>query len=150
MKKLYERKSQKAIKRLGKWFIGGVVSSVLVMLSFVMLISCQFRFGLLVIATESMTGEYNKGDGIFYEAFEGQPILEDDVLVFEKNGLTVVHRVVDVSCINGENRYTTKGDANDGADAGYITDANVIGIGKAKLPYFGYVTLWMRDLFIKK
>lgn len=150
VKKLYERKSVKAIKRLGKWFIGGVASTVLVMLSFVMLISCQFRFGLLVIATESMTGEYNKGDGIFYESFEGQPIAEDDVLVFEKDGLTIVHRVVEIECINGENRYITKGDANDDVDVGYITDRDVVGIGKAKIPYFGYVTLWMRDLFVRK
>ena len=149
VRKLYEKKSAKAVKRLGKWFIGGTAASVLVMLSFVMLISCQFRFGLLVIATESMTGEYNKGDGIFYEAYEDQTIAENDVLVFEKNGLTIVHRVVDVECINGENRYITKGDANDSTDAGYVTDEDVIGIGKAKIPYFGYLTLWARELFVK-
>ena len=147
MRKLYERKSQTAAKRLGKWATAAIVSSALFMCASVMLISCEFRYGILVIATESMTGEYNKGDGVFYEAYTGQPVAEGDVLVFEKSGQVLVHRVTDIMRINGESRYTTKGDANEDEDYGYVTEDDIIGVTKAKIPYFGYLTLWARGLF---
>ena len=112
-----------------------------------MLISCQFRFCLLVIATESMTGEIDKGDAIIYERFTDQIIQEGDVIVFNKDDLVLVHRVVDISRIDGKNRYVTKGDANDTDDIGYITNTDIIGVVGAKIPYVGYPTLWLKQAF---
>ncbi|MBQ9735806.1 MAG: signal peptidase I [Clostridia bacterium] len=149
IRKLYERKSEKAIKRLGKWAIAGIASSLLLMCVSVMLVSGEFRYGILVIATESMTGEYNKGDGVFYEEYSDQPIAEGDVLVFQKGGQVIVHRVTDARRVNGETRFTTKGDANEDEDLGYVTEKEIIGVTKAKIPYFGYLTLWARELFSK-
>ncbi len=144
---LYEKKKKNA---LAKKHIVGYAASLLVMviaLLYVMLISCQFSFGLLVIATPSMTGEINQGDAVIYRDYEEQKIEAGQILVFEKDGSTVVHRVVEVEYINGQTRYTTKGDANEDNDAGYITESNVIGIVEAKLPMVGQPTLWLRELF---
>ena len=118
-----------------------------VMISIVMLISCQFRFGALVIATESMTGELNKGDAVIYERPEENEVQVGQVIVFEKDGSLIVHRVADIERINGINRYYTKGDANEDIDAGYILDVNIKGIAELKVPYIGYPTLWARALF---
>ena len=43
--------------------------------------------------------------------------------------------------------FYTKGDANEHLDAGYITDSDIKGVVVLNLPYFGYPTLWLRDLF---
>ena len=94
-----------------------------------------------------MTGELNKGDAVIYEAYDGQYIQEEDVVVFRKNDILVVHRVVDIERINDQNRYYTKGDANDAKDDGYITDENIEGIVLFKISYIGYPSLWIRDLF---
>ena len=112
-----------------------------------MLISCEFRFCLLIIATDSMTGSINKGDAVIYEEYTGQFVDEQDVIVFYHNDRVTVHRVVDISRVNGRNRYFTQGDANDYLDSGYATDADIIGVVKGKLPYFGYPTLWLRGMF---
>ena len=144
---LYAKKEKQARKKKNKWFYAMAGSVLLSAVCFILLISCQFRFGVLVIATESMSGEINKGDAAFFEKYTDQVIKVDDILVFDKNGSTIVHRVVDVVNIDGENRYYTKGDANEDADVGYITDQSIIGVVEAKLPYFGYPTLWLRDLF---
>lgn len=141
-----QKRSAKERKR-SKWERVGTVGFVLVMISFVMLISGQFRFRVLVIATESMTGELNKGDAVLYERYGDQTIEVDDVLVFDKDGSVIVHRVTEISHIDGETRYVTKGDANDDPDYGYITDASILGVTRAKLPYFGYPTLWLRQAF---
>lgn len=112
-----------------------------------MLISNQFYYGAYVIATESMTGELNRGDVAIYESYEEQLIIEGQVIVFEQNGSAIVHRVVDIEIINGITRYHTKGDANEDWDADYILDSDIIGLVNYKLPFLGYPTLWVRSLF---
>ena len=117
------------------------------MISIVLLISGEFRYRTLIIATESMTGSINQGDAVVYEEYTGQSIEEQDVVVFLKDERYIVHRVVYIECINGVNRYYTKGDANDDADSGYITNADIEGIVLFRVPYLGHISLWMRDAF---
>jgi signal peptidase I len=143
---LYDKKKKNAVKK-GKaisWI--GTTAAILLIVSVAMLISCQFRYGALVIATESMTGEINKGDMIIYEQYTDQTIQEGQVIVFMKDKSKIVHRVVKIENINGETRYYTKGDANEGLDSGYIDDSHIVGITDVKIAYIGYPTLWLREL----
>ncbi len=148
---LYEKKRRYALQRVSR--VSRVISIVLTvavlicMFGTVMLISNQFRFGALVIATDSMTGELNKGDVAIFEQYDDQFIAEGQVIVFEQSKSVIVHRVVDIQIINGITRYYTKGDANEDLDAGFITDADILGLVNYKLPFLGYPTLWMRSLF---
>ena len=144
---MYEKSRRRATKRPSKWRYAIATVTVALIVSFVMLISCQFQFGLLVIGSGSMSGEINRGDAIIYESYDGQTIEVGEVIVFEKDGVRTVHRVVDIKHINGVTRYYTKGDANDVIDPGYITAVNIIGVAELKIPYVGYPTLWMRGLF---
>jgi len=121
-----------------------IVISVL----FIMLISCKFKYGMLIIGSGSMTGTIDKGDAIIYEAYTNQEIDVDDIIIFEKDGMKVVHRVIDVRLVNGEYRYYTKGDYNQEADDGHIEENQIIGITKFKIKYIGYPTLWLRDIFL--
>jgi len=148
---LYEKKVRYALGNKSRlWKISSAILTaivVIIMVGTVMLVSNQFKYGALVIATESMTGELNKGDIVFFERYEEQPIEKGQVIVFEKNNSMIVHRVIDIEIINGVAHYYTKGDANEDRDAGFITDADIVGVTDLKLPYFGYPTLWMRGLF---
>ncbi len=142
-------KSVKATEkgRAGKWTLVLTAFVLVFIVSFIMLISNEFKYRFLVIATESMTGSIDKGDGVIYEEYTDQFIDEQDVIVFYLDDRVTVHRVVDISRVNGKNRYFTKGDANDTLDRGYAESEDIIGIVRAKLPYFGYPTLWLRGLF---
>lgn len=148
---LYERKKRYALGNTSR--VRRVVSkiitvlAVVIMIGTVMLISNHFYYGALVIATDSMTGELNKGDVAIFERYEEQDLVEGQVVVFDQNGTMVVHRIVDIKIINGVARYYTKGDMNDSLDDGYRTDGNVVGLVNHKLPYLGYPTLWLRGLF---
>jgi len=147
LKMLYEKK----VRQKKKVSRAVSITVTTIMLSFMILvmavISCQFRFCALVIATESMTGELNKGDMIVYEKYDQQTVEEGQILVFDKDGVKTVHRVVKVEIINDVYRYTTKGDANDYEDNGYITNVDIEGVVHFKLAYLGYPTLWIRQLF---
>ena len=70
-----------------------------------------------------------------------------DAVIFEKSKRFVVHRVVNIEIVDGVTRYYTKGDANEDLDAGYITDADIVGITDFKIPYIGMPTLWLNDMF---
>ena len=86
---------------------------------------------------------------MIYENYEDQTIEVGQVIIFEKNKTITVHRVVDLEIIDGVARYYTKGDANKDADAGYVTDAEIVGVTNFKIPYIGMPTLWLGDIFKK-
>lgn len=148
---LYEKKKRYALGNVSVF--RKVLSRILtvavavIMLGTVMLISNQFKYGTLVIATPSMTGELNQGDVALYKTLDDAPVIEGEVIVFEKYGVVVVHRVVDIQTINGITRYYTKGDANEDMDAGFIYRSDIIGHVKYKIPYLGFPTIWIRSLF---
>lgn len=112
------------------------------------LISCQFKYGILVIGSGSMSGTIDKGDAIIYESYKKQSIKPGDIIVFNKNDIVFVHRVIELknNSIEGLKIYT-KGDALSEADSGYITKNDLIGIVKLKIKYIGYPSLWLRSAF---
>lgn len=125
-------------------------TSVLIILAtlIIMLVSCRFKYGVLVIGSGSMTGTINKGDAIIFEAYtEKQKVEKGHVIIFEKDNYKIVHRVIDIRNVNGEIRYFTKGDANSRVDEGYVTAKQIKGITKFKIQYIGYPTIWVRDIF---
>lgn len=143
---LYNKEKKNAVRRGEKLSIIGTAITVAALLGIAMLVSCQFKYGALVIATESMTGEINKGDVIIYERYEGQSIKEGQVIVFEDGGNRIVHRVTKIVNIGMETRYYTKGDANKDMDPGYRTDGDIIGLTDIKVAYVGHPTLWLHEL----
>lgn len=132
-------------KKPSRWIYVSVALSVFLMVSVVMIISCRFTYGAVVIGTGSMSGELNVGDAAVYEQYEDQTIREGDVVVFRSGNSRVIHRVVDIDDVAGETRYITKGDANEDADLGYRTDADIIGLVRFKIAAIGYPSLWLRD-----
>ena len=144
------RKGKKSPKeKNGKFSYISMGATAVLMLSIVMIISCQFTIGALVIATESMTGEINKGDVIIFEKYDDQKIKENQVIVFRSDTSMIVHRVIKIETIGDERRYFTKGDANDSPDAGYVLEADIVGLTDFKIPYIGFPTLWLNEIIRK-
>lgn len=143
---LYEKK-RVTHKKPGvpAYICGGVV--VVLMISIVMMVSCQFKYGILVVGSGSMTGELNVGDAVVFEQYDGQIIQEGDVIVFREGSTRVIHRVVDINNVGGELRYVTKGDANEDPDIGYRTAGDIMGTVHFKIAYIGYPSIWIRNLF---
>jgi len=134
----YEDKRKATISKI-------IFASILA--AIVMIVSCQFRYGLLVIGSGSMTGTINMGDAIFFEKYQENEVIElGQIIIFNKENIHVVHRVIDIKTVNGETRYITKGDANEQIDEGYITTKDIYGTTKFRIPYIGYGTIWMRDI----
>lgn len=127
-----------------------IISTIIVIIGVlivIMLVSCKFWYGVLVIGSGSMTGTIDKGDIVFYKKYsQNEEIKTGDIIVFAKDDLKIVHRVIDQRLMGEETRYYTKGDANQQEDDGYTERKNIFGKVKAKIPYIGYLTLWINDL----
>ncbi len=126
-----------------------IATSVLVVVMSILigLISCKLEYGILVIGSGSMTGTINKGDAVFFQAYHNQDLKKGDVLIFQKDNIKVVHRIINIENVNGEIRYYTKGDANSNADDGYVVKDRILGTTLFRIKYIGYPTLWIRDIF---
>ena len=145
---LYEKKPKYASRKKGIWSIASIGVMVAMMVAIIMLISGEFRYKMVVVATESMTGAIDKGDAIIYEEYDGQVVEKDTVIVFTKDDKhLIVHRVIDVQKQNGIIYYTTKGDANDSPDTGFVTSENLRGVVLYRLPGIGHPSLFLRDVF---
>ena len=136
------RKSNK-IEKVDAIYLG---ISTLLMFSFIALVSCQFYYGLLVIGSESMSGSIEKGDAILYKNMK-KGIKEGDVIVFKRDNIRVVHRVISVKNINHQIRLYTKGDTNPTMDDGYVTEDTLVGKVMFKIKYIGLPSLWFRKKF---
>lgn len=144
---LYEKKKKFAKAKESKFSNIGTALTFVLMVSIVMLISGQFKYSIIVVGSDSMTGELNKGDVVLYERYDDQILEKGNIIVFEKNDTVTIHRIVDIQRINEQNRYYTKGDANDDLDYGYITDVDIIGVSNFKISYIGYPTIWINNIF---
>lgn len=143
-----EHKVSEIKSRKRKLVETGVLLVVVALIT--MLISCQFRYGILVIGSGSMTGAINKGDAVVFESYKNEKITPGQVIIFKRGKLKIVHRVVDIQITNNEYRYITKGDANLEEDDGYVTASDILGISKFRIAYIGYPTIWVNDLFQKQ
>ena len=120
------------------------------MVLFIMVISCHFKYCALVIGSGSMTGTIDKGDVIIYDSkIDNSDIKIGDILVFDKNGTKLVHRVINIEYLNNSKVYYTKGDYNQKADEGYIKDDNIYGRVNFKIKKIGKPTIWLHDMFKK-
>ena len=147
LERIYNRKVEIiTVSKKRKSLILSIITLIIVVF-IVMLISCKFTYGALVIGSGSMTGTINKGDIIIYKKYDkNQEITKGEIIVFKKDDIKVVHRVIDIKKMGADVRYYTKGDANNSEDEGYREKDQIIGQVKFKIKYIGYLTLFVNDM----
>ena len=120
----------------------------IIIISIIYLVSGEFTYSIKAIGSESMTGTINKGDAIIYKKYDinEYKIKEGDIIVYEHDGVTFIHRVKSMKTIDGVKSYITKGDANKYQDAWSITDQDIIGIYKVRILWIGYPAVFLSEL----
>ena len=97
------------------------------------------------IISPSMEPKYGVGDLIYVKEVDPKTIKEGDVITFIVNEDLVVgtHRVVRVDAEN--QRFYTKGDANEIEDSEPVHFNNVIGVPQFSIPKLGYVSDFVQN-----
>lgn len=134
----------KSVKKI--WDSVTTVLVVLVVVFAVFLMGSRL-VGLQVfnVISGSMEPTYSVGDLIYVKSVDPDSVKVGDPITFVLNEDLVVatHRVV---AIDSENRqFTTKGDANDSADANPVHFNNLIGVPVFAIPLLGYVSAYIQS-----
>lgn len=128
------------------WNIVSTALVVLIVLCAVFLMGSRLLgFQCYNVISPSMEPEYLVGDLIYVKEVDPTTIKEGDVITFIVNEDLVVgtHRVVRVDAEN--QRFYTKGDANEIEDQSPVHFNNVIGVPKFAIPKLGYVSDFVRN-----
>lgn len=127
-----------------------LIIGIIFSLGLVMLVSCKFKYGIMVVGSYSMSGCFEKGDAVIFEQYKEQELQEGDVIIFNKEGIRTIHRIDDKQKYNNETIFYTKGDNNQQRDKGYITSQDITGIVRKKVLYIGWPTVWLNEVFTKE
>ena len=119
---------------------------------------------LNVVVSGSMEPEFYRGDivvvekanlfGLGIQEFDPNDVQVGDIVVYNAEWVdeAVIHRVINITEINGSTYFVIKGDNNDVPDPYYvspdqITDRVVtLGDNPLIIPYIGNINLWLRGL----
>ena len=108
-----------------------------------------FRHKMIAIASNSMKPTFYRGDAIIYEKVSAKEINIGDVLVFNRDGKIITHRVVKIYKNNKKIAFVTKGDSNNSEDSGLVDSKDVLGRGEKIIKYIGYPTVLASEILEK-
>lgn len=121
----------------------------IIILIILVILAILFAIGIfpikpIAIATGSMENELMVGDVAIIQKMNANKIIVGDIIEFTKDNHSVVHRVIQKKQKDGILYFITKGDNNDTADSGYVTEKQVIGKVIFKIRYIGYPAIWLK------
>jgi len=126
-----------------------IVSTVLVVL---MTLCAVFLMGSRIVGfrcfniiSPSMAPLYNVGDLIYVKEVDPSTVEVGDVITFVANEDLIVgtHRVTRIDEAN--QRFYTKGDANEVEDGSPVHFNNLIGVPRFSIPLLGYVSAFIQN-----
>lgn len=114
----------------------------------VMLVSCEFKYSMIAIGSGSMSGVINKGDAVIYERYNKKDkIKKGQIIVFKKNNMKIVHRVVKIFPTATGEVYQTKGDANKDKDDWIVSEEDIIGKVNMRVMWIAWPSVLLNEIF---
>ncbi len=127
-------------------FVPLIISSLIVTI-LIYFVSGYFHYYAVAIASGSMVPSIHKGDVVIVEKVDNvEDIKEGQVIAYESNKITIVHRVIDKIKVDDEWYFYTKGDANEDKDDIVVKKDMINGTVSLKIPWIGAPTVWFNEL----
>lgn len=132
-----------------KKYINKAINGVLITVMAIMiaLFSNLFPVWIAAVGSGSMEPTIMIGDAIIVDktvAKDPNKLTVGDVLVFKIKDTIYTHRIIEIKEVNGKKAMITKGDREGQAvDTWVVTNENIIGRVKFKIPYVGWPTVWL-------
>ncbi|MDO5847918.1 MAG: signal peptidase I [Methanobrevibacter sp.] len=119
---------------------------------------------LNVVVSGSMEPVFYRGDivaveksnllGLGIHEFNPEDVKVGDIVVYDAKWVneSVIHRVINITEINGSTYYVIKGDHNNAPDPYYVKASQItdrvitIGDNPLSIPYIGNINLWLKGL----
>ena len=97
----------------------------------------------VAIASGSMEKELYVGDIAIIKKCNANDVNVGDIIEYQMDGYTVIHRIIEKKQKNGEFLFITKGDNNQMADSENVKEKQLIGKVIFKIKYLGYPAIWI-------
>ena len=95
------------------------------------------------IASGSMQEELHIGDIAIIKKCNSNDVNVGDIIEYQMEGYTVIHRIVAKNQSKGKFFFKTKGDNNEQPDTEVVTEDQLIGKVIYKIRYLGYPAIWL-------
>ena len=105
-----------------------------------------FNVSPIVIATNSMYPTIERGDIVIKDRLDVEDAKIGDVIIYDLNGASIIHRIIQINKTSEGMFFVTKGDNNTSPDALYVQESQIHGKIITTIPKAGYPTLWLRQL----
>ena len=93
-----------------------------------------------------MEKELFLGDVAIIEKCNANDVNVGDIIEYQMEGYTVIHRIIEKRQENGMFYFKTKGDNNEAEDKNEVTEEQLIGKVIFKIRYIGYPAIWLHNL----
>lgn len=100
----------------------------------------------IAIATGSMEKALYVGDIAIIKKCNANDVNTGDIIQYQMEGYTVIHRIIEKKQKNGEFYFITKGDNNNTPDQQEVKEEQLIGKVIFKIRYIGYPAIWLHIL----
>ena len=97
----------------------------------------------IAIASGSMEDELYVGDIAIIQKCNANDVNVGDIIEYQMEGYTIVHRIIEKTQRNGEFYFVTKGDSNNAPDKEEVRENQLIGKVIFKIRYLGYPAIWL-------
>lgn len=126
------------------------IPALIITIILALFVSNNLMYAPVSILSNSMGPVFSRGDIVIYEQKTPEIVKnleENDIIVYNKNGQIVVHRIINKYTENGLYYYITKGDANNTRDLEPVSENSVMGVYKTSLAKVGWPSIWLREAF---
>lgn len=135
--------------------------AIYLVIIFIALLAAQH---LNVVVSGSMEPVFYRGDivavekanlfGLGIQEFDPEDVKVGDIVVYNAEWVNepVIHRVINITEINGTTYYEIKGDNNNAPDPYYVHPSQItdkvimMGDNPVVIPYIGNINLWLKGL----
>jgi signal peptidase len=121
----------------------GIMPFVIVSILVIWFAIGVFPIKPVAIASGSMEPIINIGDIAIIKECEVNDVNVGDIIEYQKDDYTIVHRITKKVQRDGEFYFTTKGDNNEQADNEEVTESQLVGKVFFKVRYLGYPAVWL-------
>lgn len=97
----------------------------------------------VAIASGSMEEELHIGDVAIIQKCNANDVNVGDIIEYQMDGYTVIHRIIEKKQRKGEFYFVTKGDNNNSPDNEEVREDQLIGKVIFKIRYLGYPAIWL-------
>jgi signal peptidase len=112
-----------------------------------------FSFGYLgvtptIISSGSMRPTLDTGDVVVLEKVNTESIEIGDIIQYNMQNVSTIHRVQNIICEQNSLTFITKGDANTAADVNSVSPRQITGKAIFTIPKIGLVPLMLKSFFL--